>query len=458
VSPGLVSDEALRYGLRVNPSGNLGHPPWVSHFRRSRDLESEASWDLAHALPDRISKRAEPDVERPRFAYDLGMDRSPSRPLRFTYIAINNWRNFTNINVPLNRRAFIIGPNASGKSNFLDVFRFLHDIVAVGRGLEQAVTERGGVSNLRSLAARRYSDISIKVSIGDDQDPKVWEYHLVISQDINQRPVIRRESVSFKQDELFSRPDEDDVKDPERLSQTFLQQVSANKPFREVADFFNSIRYLHVVPQLIREPDRSVGKRDDPYGGDFLEQIARTQDRIQVSRLRRISEALKVAVPQLEGLELKRDDIRGTPHLRGRYKHWRSKGAWQTEDQFSDGTLRLLGLLWATLDGQGPLLLEEPELSLHSEVIRFLPQMFSRIQRQSGRQILASTHSSYMLGEGVGMNEVLLLEPTEEGTKAELAGNLNEVRVLLEGGISLYEAVMPYVRPDSAQQISLFGT
>lgn len=387
----------------------------------------------------------------------MAIERSPSRPLRFTNVAINNWRNFTNVDSPLHRRVFVIGPNASGKSNFLDIFRFLHDIVAVGRGFEQAVADRGGVSNLRSLAARRYSDISIKVRVGDEQHPNIWEYHLVFTQDNNQRPIIRREIVSYDGREVLSRPNNEDTADPERLTQTHLQQVNANKEFREVADFFNSIRYLHVVPQLIREPDRSVGKKDDPYGGDFLEQVARTQERVQVSRLRRIADALKVAVPQLESLELKRDEVRGTPHLRGRYKHWRSKGAWQSEDQFSDGTLRLLGLLWATLDGQGPLLLEEPELSLHSEVIRFLPQMFSRIQRQSGRQIIASTHSSFMLGEGVGMNEVLLLEPSEEGTKVELAGNLKQVRSLLEGGIGLYDAVVPYTRPEFAQQISLFG-
>jgi hypothetical protein len=33
------------------------------------------------------------------------------------------------------------------------------------------------------------------------------------------------------------------------------------------------------------------------------------------------------------------------PHLRGLYSHWRKDAGWQTEEQFSDGTLRLLGLL-----------------------------------------------------------------------------------------------------------------
>src|SRR5215813_13851838 len=117
-----------------------------------------------------------------------------------------------------------------------------------------------------------------------------------------------------------------------------------------------------------------------------------------------------------------RNPVNGTTHLRGRYEHWRPRGAWQTEEQFSDGTLRFLGLLWATLDGSGPLLLEEPELSLHPEVIRYIPQMFARIQRRSGRQIIATTHSTELLREGVGLNEVALLEPSHEGTAARTAG------------------------------------
>lgn len=380
-----------------------------------------------------------------------------NRALRFTTVRVENWRNFGKIEVPLQRRAFIVGPNASGKSNFLDVFRFLHDIVSVGRGFEQAVQSRGGVSSLRSLVARRYSDIGISVSIGVDERPEIWQYELWFNQDNLQRPVIRSERVIFDKAVVFERPNESDKSDPERLTQTYLQQVSVNKEYRDVAEFFGSVRYLHIVPQLVREPDRSVGRKDDPYGGDFLEQIARTPERTQTSRLRRIEEALRVAVPQLEALELKRDEVKGTPHLRGKYQHWRPQGAWQTEEQFSDGTLRLLGLLWATLDGSGPLLLEEPELSLHPEVIRYIPQMFARIQRRSGRQIIATTHSTELLREGVGLNEVVLLEPNPEGTTATTAGEFDEIKELLEGGINLADVVMPRTKPAHAEQLSLFG-
>lgn len=384
------------------------------------------------------------------------MKRSAGRALRITHVHLENWRNFTWVEVDLQRRVFLFGPNASGKSNFLDVFRFLHDIVSVGGGFQEAVRRRGGVSRLRCLAARRYSDIVISIHIGGEENLPDWRYTLRFSQDNLQRPVVREERVIRGGSEVLSRPDDDDNKDQERLTQTHLEQVNVNREFRDVATFLASIRYLHIVPQLVREPDRSVGRRNDPYGGDFLEQIAHTAENTQKARLRRIRDALRVAVPQLSELELYRDD-RGTPHLRGKYQHWRPKGAWQSEGDFSDGTLRLMGLLWAALGGGGPLLLEEPELSLHPDVIRYIPQIFARIQRRTGRQVLVSTHSADLLrDDGIGLDEVLLLQPGSEGTSLTPAKAFSEVVALLEGGVNLAEAVIPRTRPPRVEQLALF--
>jgi predicted ATPase len=376
--------------------------------------------------------------------------------LRFTHIAMENWRNFTSVGVNLERRVFLVGANALGKSNFLDAFRFLHDIVSVGGGFQEAVRRRGGVSNLRCLVARKSSEILIRARIGTDEIASTWEYELCFGQDNLRRPIIKRESVMKDGSVILARPDKEDRADPERLTQAYLEQVFANQVFRKVADFFSSIRYLHIVPQLIREPDRSVGRRGDPFGGDFLEQISLTPNKTRNARLGRIVNALRVAVPQLKGLDLKRD-AKGTPHLHGKYEHWRHRGAWQSEEQFSDGTLRLFGLLWAVLDGRGPLLIEEPELSLHPEVVRFIPQMFARIQRKSARQMLISTHSTDLLrDEGIGLDEVLLLQPGE-GTTVTPASSFDEIRALLEGGSVLADAVIPRTRPHKIEQLTLLG-
>jgi predicted ATPase len=378
-------------------------------------------------------------------------------PLRFTHIVLHNWRNFTSVDADLSTRVFLVGPNASGKSNFLDAFRFLRDLASVGGGFQEAVKRRGGVSSLRSLAARRYPDIEIRVVLGHDDERRVWEYQLTFNQDKLRRPAIKSERVLANGETILCRPDEKDRNDPERLTQTYLEQVYTNQDFRAVAEAFASVRYLHVVPQLIREPDRSIGRTNDPFGGDFLERVARTGEKTRNAWLRRIRDAVAFAVPQLRDLELWRD-VKGTPHLRGKYDHWRPQGAWQTEERLSDGTLRLIGLLWAVRDGSGPLLLEEPELSLHPEVVRHIPQMFARVQRQTGRQVLVSTHSVEILrDDGIGLDEVLLLLPAPEGTTVNQAAAFPEIVALMEGGCTLADAVIPQTRPKHAHQLTLFG-
>jgi hypothetical protein len=291
-----------------------------------------------------------------------------------------------------------------------------------------------------------------------DIEGVIWRYRLEFNQDNNRRPVVRGESVWRADDELIARPEPGDASDPQRLTQTYLEQVNANKDFREVADALSQVRYLHLVPQLVRDRERYVGRDRDPFGGDFLDQLARLQrehKRTFDSRLSRITEALRVAVPQLEKLKLESDE-RGTPHLRGLYRHWRPDAGWQTEDQFSDGTLRLLGLLWALLDGTAPLLLEEPELSLHSAVVQYIPAMMWRIGRKVGRQTIVSTHSPDLLSdESISAEEVILLEPSKEGTEAVIAASVKQVRALLTGGATVGEAVLPRTAPKGAEQLSL---
>ena len=170
-------------------------------------------------------------------------------------------------------------------------------------------------------------------------------------------PVIEGERVSKYGETILERPDDKDREDVERLTQTHLEQVSENQKFRVLARFFQSVRYLHIVPHVVREFRRDGDYRDDPFGSDFLERIAATNKRSRESRLKRIQEALRAAVPQFEKIELERDPT-GDWHLYADYKHWRPKAARQNEATFSDGTLRLLGLLWSLAEQGGPLLLD----------------------------------------------------------------------------------------------------
>lgn len=380
--------------------------------------------------------------------------------MRFTHLRLENWRNFKQVDVPLQSRAFIVGPNASGKSNLLDALRFLRDVAEPEGTFQHAVQQRGGVSQIRCLHARSHPDVTVDVEL--DLDGSAWRYRLEFHQDSQRRPLVRKELVWSNGKKILQRPHRADEKDPKRLTQTHLEQINANREFRDIVDMLAKLRYLHVVPQLVRDAERSRGRRRDPYGGDFLEQIATTNKRTRESRLRKINKALQVAVPHLKELKLERDDL-GVPHLKGLYEHWRPKAGWQSEEHFSDGTLRLLGLLWAFLDGDAPLLLEEPELSLHAAVVRYIPAMMAKAGRRQGqmtqRQVLISTHSPEMLSdESIAPEEVILLEPSREGTQALLASGNEEMRLLLREGLTAAEVALSRTAPANAKQLALFGT
>jgi predicted ATPase len=184
--------------------------------------------------------------------------------------------------------------------------------------------------------------------------------------------------------------------------------------------------------------------------------VVKTPEKTRRSRLRKIEAALQVAVPQLKDLTDTKDEA-GIPHLEATYAHWRPNAGRQREDQFSDGTLRLIGLFWSLLDGDSPLLLEEPELSLHSGIVAKLPALFYRLQRKKRRQVFVSTHSGDLLSDmSIGGEEVIVLQPDKEGTVAQAASSLDQVGALLEGGLSVADVVLPRTAPSHLGQLDLF--
>ncbi|HAT32808.1 MAG TPA: chromosome segregation protein SMC [Janthinobacterium sp.] len=372
--------------------------------------------------------------------------------MHISHLKLRNWRNFHSVSVNLGYRVYLIGPNASGKSNFLDVFRFLRDIA--GEGLQKAVqVHRGGISSLRSLSARQYSNIDIDVMISDEQD--MWNYRLVINQDNLSRPTIKEEFVSRNGQEIEKRPNKHDERDPERLRYTSLEQVVANHDFRQLSEFFRSVSYQNLLPQVVRDPKgfTSMPVADDPFGRDFMLRLWRTQPRTRESRLKKIGAALKVAVPQLTKITVDMDEV-GSPHLIVGYEHWRSIDAKQYERDLSDGTLRLLGLLWSLFEGSGPLLLEEPEISLHSEVVNRLPEIIERINRSRKikRQILISTHSEDLLSDkGIAAEEVLRLQPSKDGTQVLEASA--EDKEMVKQGLSVADVIFPKSAPKNISQL-----
>lgn len=97
-------------------------------------------------------------------------------------------------------------------------------------------------------------------------------------------------------------------------------------------------------------------------------------------------------------------------------------------------------------------------MSLNAAIVSQLAPIVFRTQRNRRRQILISTHSDALLtDQGIDGHEVLLLTAAKEGTDVKVAADIDEVRILLESGLTVGEVVLPRTKPDGVEQLSLLG-
>ncbi len=354
--------------------------------------------------------------------------------MRIDSFELKNWRNFKSAYLKLETdTVYLVGSNAAGKSNLLDALRFIRDISKpIGGGLQTALSGRGGFSKVRCLHSRGTksgggTDLGLKLSLSDGDTR--WSYDLAINfpkRGSREVPLIVHEIVTKNDMKVLERPLDAERDDPEQLAVTYLEQAAQNARFREIPNFFSEITYVHLVPQLVKFGEQIAGHLlpDDPFGQAFMKRIADTNTRTRVARLNRISNALKDIVPGIDGLSFEKDG-EGRPHLEMRYQTFRPHAARQLEDQMSDGTLRLIALLWLLQEKRtAPLLLEEPELSLNEEIVRKLHTIFARISSKTS-QIFVTTHSYALLSnEGIPGEGILRVEPSNEGSKVSPPSNV----------------------------------
>ena len=380
-----------------------------------------------------------------------------------SHIKLTNWKNFQVCDLSLPLRVFVVGANATGKSNFLDAFRFMRDIVKQGGGLQSAVASRGGISKIRCLYARAHYNVRLEFTLADEENQTpLWNYELELRTTGGgirkvQAAVVDELLTNLKTGTIvFNRRKEKPTEELAQLLYTYLEQPSVAVIPAEVREAFTSMEYLNVVPELVRSADSYVisSGKEDYFGRNFLKRMSVLNTATRNKYLRMIGGVLKIAVPQMEELTMVKDEL-GVPHIEAKYRHWRAAGARQNEQVFSDGTLRLIGFLFALLDGTGVILLEEPESNLHTGIVRQIPEFVSQMQRGKARQVIMTTHSYEILSNnGISSQEIVVLEPGSEGTKAYMGAQNEDIMRLLNAGFTVADAVIPITEPQQINKIN----
>jgi len=78
-------------------------------------------------------------------------------------IKVSNFKSFGELDMELGRFNVLIGANASGKSNFLTILKFLKDIAE--SGLNNAISMQGGVDYIRNINVGASENLSVELHI-----------------------------------------------------------------------------------------------------------------------------------------------------------------------------------------------------------------------------------------------------------------------------------------------------
>jgi len=82
--------------------------------------------------------------------------------MRVKEVFVKNFRSFKEVQIELRRFNVMIGANASGKSNFVQIFQFFSDIK--NHGLDNAVSMQGGVEYLRNMAVGTSRNLLLRLT------------------------------------------------------------------------------------------------------------------------------------------------------------------------------------------------------------------------------------------------------------------------------------------------------
>ena len=370
----------------------------------------------------------------------------------FTSVEALCFRSLKCVRQPLGPFHVLVGPNASGKTTFLDVIAFLGQLVA--NGLEAAISERTSnfvdllwqrsgsrfelaveaalPDHLRSLSEPGFRSLRYEVAIGTDpdfhevtiQDERVLLQSAEAQQNLRSPPELFPSSSSPPQTilsperrpgtrtiinralgrddrsyyNLYSEPDKGGAPafrlDPRKSSLSNLPEVESMFPvsiwLKQL--LATGVQQLVLNSLAIRKASPPGQSRTFKPDGTNLPWL--------IDRLRRASPPrfadwiahLKTALPDLEDVDtIEREDDRHR-YLVLRYQGGLTVPSWMT----SDGTLRLLALtLPAYLpDFTGVYLIEEPENGIHPRAVETMYQSLSSVY---GAQILMATHSPVIL-------------------------------------------------------------
>jgi predicted ATPase len=347
--------------------------------------------------------------------------------VRFGQLHIQGFRRLLDVKLQLRPLSVMIGANGTGKTSVLDVLSLLASS-AQGR-LSSSISELSGLANLVTCDRARELGLAITMEVPGHEplEYSLWLRPQGIAYMIREEALVQkrkphpdsfRHISSYRQEVEYYDPEKKKLMPPtweHNPLETSLSQVP--KMFQEPEDFrrrlasSTSYHVLNVEPRSPVRLPQSLGPAELPgRNGEDLVSCLFYLQQTDRNRFEAIEDSLRAAFPQFERLDFP-PVAAGTLALA-----WRERGLSKPlyTHQLSEGTLRFL---WLTTLLQSPgltslTLLDEPEVSLHPELLSLLADQLREASQRT--QIIVATHSDTLI-RFLEPSEVVVFDSAEDG-------------------------------------------
>ncbi len=338
-------------------------------------------------------------------------------------IEIRNFRSLELVKATLAPFTVVVGPNSSGKSNFVDAFVFAQDIAT---DASVAIQNRGGIASIRRWRPSRPVDVTIVVraTINKEALNHTYAQHaFTLVSKRNGAWAFKREHIEVRRNgvvtlaleragtkiSLTSSEDFEsetiEIKDTVS-SMMFARQLVGAGPNLAHLYPLKSVRRFRLDPEAMKRPQLATEREQLDESGSNLAMAIQAL-RATPARWSNVLDAMRKIIPGLTRIE----EVALGRYMSLRFFQERTKGeeAEFTATEMSEGAIRALGTLIAAsqMTRRELLIIEEPEVSIHPGAAGVLFESLKAASRRGN--VLLTTHSPELL-DAASAEEILVCD------------------------------------------------
>jgi len=310
-------------------------------------------------------------------------------------LTIQNFKSIREQTLQLDALNVFIGSNGSGKSNLIEVFRFLREIV--NQNLAGYTAKKGGADALLHFGRKTSPTMGLKLKFGEGYTSNV--YAVTLSGTDNDELIINSETAYFfPTPREYPHPSVPRVSSPARESR-LKSDIYPVAP--QIARDLESYRVYHFHDTSDPAPVKGTADVDDnrmlrPQAENLAAFLYWVQEK-HPEHMANIRDAVRQIAPFF-------DDFRLAPSRLNEAKirlEWQEKATdtYFNASALSDGTLRFICLATLLLQPTLPqlVLLDEPELGLHPAAITLLAALLTSASERT--QVIVATQSVTLVNQ-----------------------------------------------------------